>query len=110
MHCQTTVTIPHKRGLSFNFIGSFEDANGNLMLLAEMDITSKIVDSKGSLVSTCQIQKSPDGYHYTAIVTDTSTWPLGILYSDIALLLPDGSSAAAETFLIESTYSPSLSQ
>jgi len=101
-----TITIPStKRGDDWSLVGVYKE-NDVGVDITNYTIRSQLRDANMNLVCELTVTKSnqtttPGGFVLSIPAgSDTSTWPIGLLVSDIEFLPPGGKKKSTETFQV----------
>lgn len=95
------VKINHKRGDTFVLDVIAKDGSGSPVNLTGYTIVPSIKDNAGNVIATptVAVTSNPLGT-YTLTVSNTSGWPIVVLYGDVTYTDPGAVVASTETFLI----------
>jgi len=92
-------TLYMKRNESITLLVTFTDDNGELMDVRIEDIKSQIRNNYNDFVAEFTVTKNED-LTYTLECLDTSNFPLGELFFDVAVKMDNGSYKYSETMKI----------
>ncbi|MBO7043801.1 hypothetical protein J6W34_04610 [bacterium] len=89
-----------KRNESITLLVTFTDDNNELMEVSVEDIKAQIRNNYNDFVAEFTVSQNEDLTSYTLECLDTSNFPLGELFFDVAVKMDNGSYKYSETMKI----------